>query len=213
MSFLLFSRNEVNQIMKTSFIKGIQTASLIYNERICLYASLITYIFLGHQLHGDVVFSMAQLFNIVQLYGGGLFRMALVLGTESKISIMRIQKFLLLEERIVVNQITNNDKVSDEKQKNKGTVDVIKVNAGWLPNASTLSDLNVCIKPGTLCCIAGSVGSGKSSFLQLLLQELPSSTGEVNITGSLSYAVQDPWLFVASVRDNILFGKPYEKSR
>lgn len=199
--------------MKTSFIKGIQTAAIVYNERICLYATLITYIFLGNTLRGDVVFSTAQLFSLVQLYGGGLFTLALNLFTESRIAVRRIQEFLLLEEIIVENEITYNGTEDVNRYQQKGTVRVVRVNAGWLPNWSNLIDINVYLQPGTLCCIAGSVGSGKSSFLQLLLKELPASAGEVKVTGSISYAVQDPWLFVASVKDNILFGKSYVKSR
>ena len=28
--------------------------------------------------------------------------------------------------------------------------------------------------------------------------------------GSVAYAGQDPWIFSASLRDNILFGQPYQ---
>lgn len=199
--------------MKTSFIKGIQTGALVYSERICLYATLITFLYLGNELHGDIVFSLAQLFNLVQLYASGMFRIALIFCTESKISIKRIQDFLLLEEKLEEVRITNNGTLNIDKDKNKGAVDIIKVNAGWVPNTMNLVDISACIQPGTLCCIAGSVGCGKSSFLQLLLKELPASTGEVSVAGKISYSSQDPWLFVASVRDNILFGKPFIKSR
>lgn len=207
-------RDEVNQIMKNSFIKGVQTGALVYSERICLYSTLLTYVFLGNTLHGDIVFSLAQLFNLIQLYASGMFRMALIFFTESKIAIKRIQNFLLLEEKETeIRHITNNGTLKHDKDKNLGAVNVLKVNAGWVPNTLNLIDITACIPPGTLCCIAGSVGCGKSSFLHLLLKELPATSGEVNISGKISYATQDPWLFVASVRDNILFGKPYIKSR
>lgn len=207
-------RDEVNEIMKNSFIKGVQTGALVYSERICLYSTLLTYVLLGNNLHGDIVFSLAQLFNLIQLYASGMFRMALIFFTESRISIRRIQDFLLLEEKETeVLRITNNGTMKNDKDKNAGAVNVFKVNAGWVPNSLNLIDITASIPPGTLCCIAGSVGCGKSSFLQLLLKELPATSGEVHISGRISYATQDPWLFVASVRDNILFGKPYIKSR
>lgn len=44
--------------------------------------------------------------------------------------------------------------------------------------------------------IVGAVGSGKSTLLHMILRELPCSSGHVEVTGTVSYASQDPWLFV-----------------
>lgn len=43
--------------------------------------------------------------------------------------------------------------------------------------------------------------------------ELPISTGRVSIGRSSSYVSQEPWLFSSSVRNNILFGQPYDQLR
>ncbi|KAI5642314.1 ABC transporter domain-containing protein [Phthorimaea operculella] len=47
----------------------------------------------------------------------------------------------------------------------------------------------------------------------MILSELPCNAGRVRVEGTVSYASQDPWLFVGSVRQNILFGQPFVKSR
>ena len=49
--------------------------------------------------------------------------------------------------------------------------------------------------------------------MQLILGELRSSQGRVEIGGSISYASQEPWLFPGTVRSNILFGQPFEKQK
>ena len=46
-----------------------------------------------------------------------------------------------------------------------------------------------------------------------LLEELPLTEGTICINGVVSYASQEPWLFGGSVRQNILFGEPYNKER
>ena len=58
--------------------------------------------------------------------------------------------------------------------------------------------------------MVGPVGVGKSSLLQCLLGELQPLKGTVSIEGKVSYASQDAWVFSATLRENILFGQPYE---
>lgn len=93
---------------------------------------------------------------------------------------------------------------------------VLLQNAGarWLEGgALTLQGLTLEVLRGQLCAVIGSVGSGKTSLLQLLLGELDISNGFLMTSGSISYASQEPWLFQGTVRENILFGLPYDRNR
>lgn len=79
--------------------------------------------------------------------------------------------------------------------------------------APTLDALNIDFPKGKLIGVIGAVGAGKSSLLQVLLRELPLESGSITINGSISYASQEPWVFAASVRQNILFGQQFERDR
>ncbi|TPX54925.1 hypothetical protein PhCBS80983_g05690 [Powellomyces hirtus] len=68
----------------------------------------------------------------------------------------------------------------------------------------TLKNINVSMKKGSLCCVVGQVGSGKSSLLQALLGDMESSSGRVRTWGTVLYVAQKAWLFQGSVRDNII---------
>ncbi|XP_052747524.1 probable multidrug resistance-associated protein lethal(2)03659 [Bicyclus anynana] len=85
----------------------------------------------------------------------------------------------------------------------------------WIKSAmrDDVQDITLNICDGSLTTIIGAVGSGKSTLLQMMLSELPCLTGNMKVMGSVSYASQDPWFFVGSVRQNILFGQPFVKSR
>ncbi|KAM3955592.1 putative multidrug resistance-associated protein lethal(2)03659 [Aphomia sociella] len=78
---------------------------------------------------------------------------------------------------------------------------------------AALADINLNIKPESLTTIVGSVGSGKSTLLHAILRELTPTTGHLQVNGVVAYAAQDPWLFEASVRQNILFGEDLDLRR
>ncbi|XP_063890832.1 uncharacterized LOC110383917 [Helicoverpa armigera] len=92
-----------------------------------------------------------------------------------------------------------------------------KVSASWTGSNSssemTLKNISLRIRKGKLCAIIGPVGSGKTSLLQLLLKELPLNSGTLDVSGKLSYACQESWLFPGTVRENILFGLTYEPTK
>ncbi|CAG9819495.1 unnamed protein product [Phaedon cochleariae] len=206
------SRNdEIKFITKTSYIKGFSLALMVVTERFALYVTLIAYVLIGHRLTSDTVFSMSLYINIVQMYMCIFFPMALGFYAEAKVTIRRLEDFLVLEENVIVQN--REATIMDEEK--RGLVQLDGATASWLPNpvVNTLIDVTLKISPGTLCCVVGNVGSGKSSLLQMLLKELPVKKGSMELNGQVSYASQEPWLFVSSVRNNILFGQPYLKNR
>ncbi|CAH2267214.1 jg2942 [Pararge aegeria aegeria] len=98
---------------------------------------------------------------------------------------------------------------------NDTAVEIREVSASWTgdPNFLALKNISLRIRKGKLCAIIGAVGSGKSSVLQLLLKELPAATGSVSVFGEMAYACQEAWLFPSTVRENILFGLPYDPEK
>ncbi|GBP41931.1 hypothetical protein EVAR_31694_1 [Eumeta japonica] len=94
-------------------------------------------------------------------------------------------------------------------------IEVQNVSSSWIgdPNFLALKNLSVRVRRGKLCAVIGAVGSGKSSLLQLLLRELAPGSGTVTVNGSISYASQEAWLFPSTVRENILFGIPYDPAK
>lgn len=79
----------------------------------------------------------------------------------------------------------------------------------------TLQDVNIKIQRGQLVGIVGTVGSGKSSILSAILGEMHLRTGAVRVdpSASVAYCDQRPWIINANVRENILFGKPFDEDR
>ncbi|KAJ8919557.1 hypothetical protein NQ315_002179 [Exocentrus adspersus] len=196
---------EIGDMLKLLYLRGLSIAMVVFTERLSLFIIITMYVLLGNRLTGHAVFSVAQIVNLVQAWVCYYMLMALQTHAEVRVSIKSLQRFLLLDEKPTIEKTGIS--------KDNGSITLINAHAGWLPNSLTLTDVTINIKQGTLCCVLGKVGSGKSSFLHLLLKELPASSGKVEVIGKTSYASQEPWLFVATVRNNILFGQKYLQNK
>jgi ATP-binding cassette subfamily B protein len=84
-----------------------------------------------------------------------------------------------------------------------------------------LRDIDLEIEPGHTVALVGAMGSGKTALVSLLPRLYEASTGSVAIDGadvrtvelgSLRHAIalvtDDPFLFSATVHDNIAYGRP-----
>ena len=81
----------------------------------------------------------------------------------------------------------------------------------------TLKNINLEIKPGELVAIVGEVGCGKSSLLQAIINSLillnPKECDGIHINGKVGYASQIPWIQNETIRNNILFSKPFDEEK
>eukprot|EP00941_MAST-03F_sp_MAST-3F-sp1_P002520 g2520.t1 len=68
-----------------------------------------------------------------------------------------------------------------------------------------LKNISLGIQKRTLTCIVGKVGSGKSALLSALLGELHLSSGTVKVSGKAAFVGQTPWIYNATVKENVLF--------
>ncbi len=69
------------------------------------------------------------------------------------------------------------------------------------------------MKRGSLTGIIGQVGSGKSSLLSSLILDMEKKHGNVYLEGSIAYVPQQAFIRNATLRDNITFGKPFDRER
>ncbi|XP_046392253.1 probable multidrug resistance-associated protein lethal(2)03659 [Ischnura elegans] len=222
-------RREINIIRKTSFIRGLYMTFNLFTTRMALFCAIATFVSFGNIASAEKVFVISSYFNLLSHTMSGFFVRGIAEFAEARVSIRRLQKFMMLEE-------IERDKITDGKQskqdatpQSNGTIDkksgqdlqvdgsifMEKLEAKWNPSSTdaTLSSINLNIKSGTLLGIIGSVGSGKSSLMQAILGEMPTTGGTMKIYGRVSYASQEPWVFGGTIRQNILFGEKYDERR
>ncbi|XP_054158572.1 ATP-binding cassette sub-family C member 4-like [Oppia nitens] len=219
-------KSEVKRIRNSNLLKGINILAYILLPRIIVYPCLVMYVLMmnnDNRLTADKVFVTVCYVNIMrQLLGKGL--PTFISSTnELVVVIRRLEEFLALKEikynlsknkiqelKVLSNISNNNNNNFDEKG-----VYIDNMTARWTNEIikPTLNNISVCVKPGQLLAVIGSVGSGKSSLLMSVLNEMTVDSGSLRVSGRVSYAPQESWAFIASVRDNILFGSEYDEHR
>ncbi|KAG6092442.1 hypothetical protein E4U30_005419 [Claviceps sp. LM220 group G6] len=103
---------------------------------------------------------------------------------------------------------TEENPLTAELQSFKPTSSVISLTdaaGGYSSGVMIVKNLNLDITRGKITMIVGPVGSGKSTFLKLLLGELPQVLGTITTQQSTcAFASQSPWISWGTVRSNIL---------
>ncbi|XP_050083249.1 ABC transporter C family member 8-like [Anopheles aquasalis] len=104
---------------------------------------------------------------------------------------------------------------------------LVETTANNEPKALSIEQLNYCIgdrqilrdvtldvEAGSFTAIDGKEGTGKSMLLRAILGALPDVTGKRTLNAArISYCSQMPWILHDTIRNNILFGEPYNHER
>ncbi|KAG6454571.1 hypothetical protein O3G_MSEX008773 [Manduca sexta] len=235
-------KKEMNVIKKSSWLRAVMISCVKLNTKVAILLSIVSYISFGNALTAAKVFVIFSYYDILKYTLVDFLPLAITFTLEAYVSIKRMQEFLLLPEvdDDGVDLVTIDDKTpvmngvfekigngqqayiksesNLERMKPPVLIAMKDYSAHW-KNAedsgqiAALSDINFTVKPESLTTIVGTVGSGKSTLLQAILREISPSSGHLQVDGVVAYAAQDPWLFEASVRQNILFGQEMDLRR
>ncbi|XP_073203967.1 ATP-binding cassette sub-family C member 4 isoform X4 [Lepidochelys kempii] len=201
-------RKEISMVLKSSYLRGLNLASFFVASKITVFLTFMTYVLLGNVISASRVFMAVSLYGAVRLTVTLFFPAAVERASEAMISIRRIKNFLILDE---VSQFNLQLENSNENV----LLHVQDLTCYWDKNLEipTLQQLSFTVRPGELLAVIGPVGAGKSSLLSAVLGELPKDKGLMDVRGRIAYVSQQPWVFPGTVRNNILFGREYEKEK
>ncbi|CAH1736130.1 unnamed protein product [Aphis gossypii] len=233
---------ELKQIRGVLFIRVFLQSFVIFHLRIALFTSILSYVLLGNYINTQKIFVILSYLKILTTMSV-FFPQGILTLAEMLISIKRIQTFFLQDEKYIHDNeilsstpekpsktknsvemlnfnnhhfaMNRNDNEENMNQSDNFGIDVLNASAKWILNQpdNCLNNINLSVRPGRLVAVIGPVGAGKSSLIQAILRELPLCEGSISVSGTISYASQEPWLFNGSIQQNILFGSPMDPNR
>ncbi len=209
-------REETRNLRASSVMQNLSSNVVIVIFWLSLWGALSCYLFLGGAVSSSV------LFTIVSVFGGVRFPLQMIANMffyygDAAASFGRVR---VLMERLADEEQHQQSLPEPAPEKKAWRLDepLLTVTGGCFSYCSagqdavkpTLSGVNVEVRAGRVVCVVGAVGSGKSTLCAGLVGEAQLAAGTVTLRSSLAFAQQSAWIMNASVRDNILFGKPYD---
>ena len=226
-------KNELH-VLAQRFATNVVQNIIIWNTPVLVTASAfaIHSLVLKHPLTADRAFSSLILFNMLR-DPLALFQDTLTRLLQSYTSCVRIQAFLEEPDTLKYKQISRPGPADpaigfEDAFVGYATPDEIK-DAEFEP--FRLGKLNLAFPTGSLSVITGPVGSGKTTLILSLLGETNLLSGKIfmpddhanrdacpvdpvtNLSDMIAFCAQMPWLVGTSLRENITFGAPWNKTR
>ncbi|KAG5894560.1 hypothetical protein JTB14_021542 [Gonioctena quinquepunctata] len=214
-------KREINQIRATSIIRAIMMSCNIVMARTAVFLCILTYVLTGNTLDATYAYTVSSFYGLLRNAVTQFFPQAITQFAETKVSVKRVQQFLLYEELPkgfaieigMLNGASENKRTVPESM--EVGVHLRNMSVKWLrfSTENSLESINFNVSSNQLVAVVGPVGGGKTTLLHAILKELSPVEGSAHVVGTISYASQEPWVFGGSVRQNILFGQKYVQKK
>lgn len=233
---------EMAAMLKLNYIKGVNEAIFFFAPVVIGAITFITFHETGGELTAQNVFTVLTLYSIIQFDLTKFFPLAVQFQTQAYVAVQRTQSLLMLEEiSSSVSASSGDDSDEVDLTVDDVMIRLRHFNATWdsssevgrgetagsgdieLGNKKSspgpqmvLADIDLEISSGELVVVVGPVGASKTSLLMAMMGELaPFDAGKSvhSRRGSLAYCSQEPWIMSTTVKENILFGSPFDESK
>lgn len=205
---LQIRQKELNVLRKTAYLSALSTmawTSAPFMVALTTFAVFVT-VDENNVLDAEKAFVSLSLFNILR-FPLNMLPQVISSIVQASVSLKRIQDFLSHDE-------LDPENVDRRNNASEYAVSVINGKFSWAKqDQATLDNINVMVPQGSLLAVVGHVGCGKTSLVSALLGEMHKQEGQISIRGSVAYVPQQAWIQNATLRDNILFGRPYAEQR
>ncbi|KAI0076666.1 multidrug resistance-associated ABC transporter [Panus rudis PR-1116 ss-1] len=226
--------DEIKAIRKS---KMLEIANLTFNSAVPIITIIVTYslytLVMKQQLTASRIFASITVFNNIENGFHEVFHFIPMI-LRAKVALDRMTEFLYETE--LLDQYTKHKDVISAPvppTTDPSAIGIRHASFTWTaePTSGDITpgsgrrkfilrvEDEVFFKRGCVNLIVGQTGSGKTSLLMALLGEMhyipngPDSIVSLPRENGVAYHAQESWVLNATIKDNILFGSPFDESR
>uniref|UniRef100_A0A8C4GY09 ATP-binding cassette, sub-family C (CFTR/MRP), member 12 n=1 Tax=Dicentrarchus labrax TaxID=13489 RepID=A0A8C4GY09_DICLA len=226
-------KTEKKHLQSVSYVQNINTSITSIIPTLATVLTFIVHTLLGLGLSTSDAFTTIAIFNSMR-FCLALMPLSVKSLAEAAVSLTRLRKILLIQNpepylmlredsgsAIVMKNATLSwtkpysspdsppgsangvigHKVDEMSQNGKTeTLPISKLTLGYFLK-------------GNLLGVCGNVGSGKTSLISSILEQMHLLQGSLTADGTFAYVSQQAWIFHGTVQENILMGEPFDQTK
>ncbi|XP_030576502.1 multidrug resistance-associated protein 9 [Archocentrus centrarchus] len=222
-----FRKNEKKYLEKVSYVQNANTSITTIISTLATVLTLLVHTLLGLKLSSSDAFTTISIFNSMR-FCLGILPMGVKATAEAFVALRRLKKVLLIQ---------NPESYLKQKADSASAIVMRNATFSWtrpenpsgLPPGTangvsehrtdeteallTLRNISFTLPKGKLLGVCGNVGSGKTSLISSILEQMHLLRGSVTADGTFAYVSQQAWIFHGTVQENILMGEHFDKAK
>ncbi|XP_066513033.1 ATP-binding cassette sub-family C member 12-like [Hoplias malabaricus] len=232
-------KKEKSLLEKAGYVQSINSSLIAVVPTLATILTFIVHTAVRLPLEPSTAYTVIAVFNAMRM-SMGLLPFSVKSMAEAKVALARLKRLLLVKNPdpyLIQNKdldaavFMNNASfawcvpdISTEKNPNKPEASVLKGGKVAVAEVTqkgkntpdikpTLKNITFTLPKGNLLGVCGNVGSGKTSLVSSILEQMQLQSGSVSANGTFAYVSQQAWIFHGTVRDNILMGESFDQKR
>ncbi|XP_056602458.1 ATP-binding cassette sub-family C member 12 [Triplophysa dalaica] len=218
-------RNEKLLLQKAGYVQSLNSSLTAIVPTLATILTFITHTALKLPLEPSTAYTIIAVFNCMRM-SMGLLPFSVKAVAEAKVALVRLKKLLMVknpDSYLIQNNDSSSALVMENASLSWSTPDVrngsehpqdVSQNTKHTSDIKpALRNISFTLPKGSLLGVCGNVGSGKTSLISSILEQMHLLSGSVSVNGTLAYVSQQAWIFHGTVRDNILMGEPFDQTR
>ncbi|XP_035537849.1 multidrug resistance-associated protein 9 [Morone saxatilis] len=226
-------KTEKKHLQSVSYVQNINTSITSIIPTLATVLTFIVHTLVGQSLSTSDAFTTIAIFNSMR-FCLALMPLSVKSLAEAAVSLTRLRKILLIQNPeaylmqredsdsaiMMRNATLSWTKPYSSPDSTPGSangvighkVDEMSQN-GKTETLPALRNISFTLPKGNLLGVCGNVGSGKTSLISSILEQMHLLHGSLTADGTFAYVSQQAWIFHGTVKENILMGEPFDQTK